>query len=323
MKILITGSAGFLGYHASKLFLDKKNLVLGIDNLNNYYDLSLKQKRLLVLKKYKNFKFKKIDISNFNSLKKVSIKFKPDLIINLAAQAGVRYSFKEPQQYIKSNIKGFLNILEICKILKIKNLVYASSSSVYGDNKNKPFKENDTTDSPKQIYAVTKKTNEYLAKVYSNIYKINCIGIRFFTVYGPYGRPDMAIYKFINKILSNKQIEVFNYGDHKRDFTYVDDAMHALYLIIKKMITTKTRVTNSVYNIASGKSEKISNMIKYIENSLQLKAIIKYSALQQGDMKETHASLKKISKFCGFSPRVSLKKGIKNFVKWYKNYYGL
>ena len=321
MKILVTGCAGFIGFHLTKALLKKKIDVYGLDNLNNYYDLTLKKSRLNILKKNNQFKFKKLDIKNFTKLLNFLRKIKPNIIINLAAQAGVRYSFKNPQTYIDSNIKGFINVLEVAKNIDCKNLIYASSSSVYGDNKNIPFRENQLTDTPKQIYSISKKTNEYIAKIYSKFYNINCIGLRFFTVYGPYGRPDMALFKFVKNIYLNKPIDLYNYGNHKRDFTYIDDTIKAIMLIIDKMKLNKFYGINKIYNVSKGKGEKLIDFLKIIEKKIGKKANINYLSMQNGDMKNTHGSISKIKKDYNFNPKTTIDNGIEKFVNWYKKFY--
>jgi len=321
MKILVTGCAGFIGYHLSNTLIKNKHDVYGIDNLNNYYDFDLKKSRLKILKKSHRFKFKKLDIKNFNKLLIFCKKIQPDIIVNLAAQAGVRYSFKNPKVYIDSNIRGFINILETARLINCKNLIYASSSSVYGDNKTIPFRESHVADNPKQIYSISKKTNEYMAKTYSKFFKINCIGLRFFTVYGPYGRPDMALFKFVKNIYLNKSIDLYNHGNHKRDFTYIDDAVKAVLLIINGTNLKNNTSVNKIYNISRGKGEKLIDFLKIIEKNIGLKAKINFLPIQDGDMISTHGSIYKIKKDFGFDPKIKINEGVKKFVNWYKNFY--
>ena len=250
MKILITGSAGFIGFHLSSKILSKGFKVIGIDNLNSYYDVKLKKDRNNILKKNKNFIFKKVDIKNYNALEKIFKKYKIDIVIHLAAQAGVRYSLKNPKSYIDNNISGFFNILDISKNFKIKKFIYASTSSIYGTQKKYPLKEKFETSNPIQLYAATKKSNEVIATSYNHLYKIRTIGLRFFTVYGPWGRPDMALFKFTKNILKGKPIHVYNHGKHSRDFTYVDDIVGGIFKILTSRDKKKV---NSIYNIGYGK----------------------------------------------------------------------
>jgi len=334
MKILITGAAGFIGFHvAQKLLENNNNKIIGIDNLNKYYDPNLKIERLKILKKSKNFFFKKIDITNKNKLILFLKNKKIDYIIHLAAQAGVRHSLKFPQDYVDSNIIGFFNILEFSRLIKVKHLLFASTSSVYGLNENFPFKENKVADHPIQFYAATKKSNEIMAHSYSYLYNLPITGCRFFTVYGPWGRPDMALFKFTKNILNNKKIEVFNYGNHSRDFTYCDD----LALIIKKLvfkIPKKNRKFNKknpepgaspgpfqILNISSGKRVKLISFIKELEKQLKIKAKINLRPLQTGDIKDTLSSKYKIKKYISFPEPTNYKKGIEKFILWYKSYH--
>ena len=322
-KILITGAGGFIGFHLTKKLLEKYYIV-GIDNLNEYYDVNLKKERLKLLK-HKNFKFIKCDISNKEKLDKIFKENKFDIVINLAAQVGVRYSLEKPETYIESNIIGFYNILECCKNNKIKNLIFASSSSVYGDINNTPYSENSDTNHPESLYAVTKKTNELLAYTYSKLYNINCVGLRFFTVYGPYGRPDMAYYSFTNKLLDNGKIKVFNNGQCKRDFTYIDDVVNA----IEKIIENKLPKYN-IYNIGNSKPILLKDFINVLTNELidqellvkkfDIKKHIELLPIQKGDVKETHSNMNKFEKDYKFKPKTTIEEGIKEFVKWYKEY---
>ena len=272
---LVTGCAGFIGMHLTLSLLKKNKSVIGIDNLNHYYDVNLKRKRLLNLKKFKKFNFKKVDIKNLNSLKKIVQDHKINYIINLAAQAGVRYSITNPETYFENNIKGFFNILEIAKIKKIKHLVYASSSSVYGASQKKIFKESDSVDQPISFYASSKRSNELMAHSYSYIYGIPVTGIRYFSVYGPWGRPDMSLFIFTKKILSRKTIDVFNKGKMKRDFTFIDDAVNATYKIIHKIpkINRNNKICKfKIFNVGGGNTISLINYIKLIEKNLGIKA---------------------------------------------------
>ncbi len=321
MNILITGSAGFIGFHISKLFLTKGHTVYGIDNLNHYYDVRLKRARNKILLQHKRYKFSKI---NINSTKKVSSLFKKnnfDLVIHLAAQAGVRYSLKNPKVYIDSNIKGFFNIINSIKENNIKNFIYASSSSIYGNSNRSVFKEDEKATSPIQLYAATKRSNELIAHAYSSIYKINTIGLRFFTVYGPWGRPDMSLFLFTKKILKNKRIDVFNYGKHSRDFTFIDDIVHGIYLCAMKGFSKKKKKYFEIFNIASGKPIKLTKFIEIIEKKLKLKANKNFLKLQKGDVIKTYGSIKKINSEFGYKPKTSIKRGVSKFIDWYKKFY--
>jgi len=317
MNILITGAAGFIGYHLCKELLDEDNNILGVDNLNNYYDSSLKLKRLNQLKSYKNFKFEKIDISNRELISPIFNKFKPKKVINLAAQAGVRYSLQNPYAYMDSNLVGFLNILELCRQNKTEGFIYASSSSVYGENKKIPFSIQDRVDKPISLYAASKKANELIAHSYSHLYGIHTTGLRFFTVYGPWGRPDMAYYIFTKKILNGEPISVFNNGNMKRDFTFIDDIILGTKAAIEKNYSFE------IFNLGNNKSVNLLDFIKTIENKLNKKAIINFQPMQSGDVKETYADISESEEKLGFKPKISINEGIPKFIKWYKSYYNL
>ena len=321
MHYLITGCAGFIGYHLCKKILEKNKIakIYGVDNINDYYDINIKLERLKDLRKYKNFEFKKIDIKNYEKINSYLKSKKIVYLVNLAAQAGVRYSIKNPRAYLDSNIIGFFNLLEISKKKKIKHFLYASTSSVYGDSEDFPLSEKTTTDSPLSIYAATKKSNEILAYAYSNLFKIPLSGMRFFTVYGPFGRPDMALFKFTKAILENKKIKVFNYGNHQRDFTYIDDVIEGIIGLLSK--PSKKKVSHQIFNIGSNNPQKLMQFIKIIEKNLDKKAKIEFKPLQQADVHKTHASIKKIKNYSGYHPKTNLEKGIKSFVEWYKDYY--
>lgn len=331
-KILITGSSGFIGYHLTKkLITSKKNLVFGIDMMNNYYSKKLKNDRLDILlnigKKNNNFKFESFNISNKKKLSKVFSKFKPNIIINLAAQAGVRDSIVNPYKYLDYNIKGFMNILELSKNYNISKIIYASTSSIYGTNK-PPFNENSKADNPIQFYAVTKKTNELMAHTWSYLYDIPTIGLRFFTVYGPWGRPDMALYKFVDRISKDKKIDVFNFGDHIRDFTYVEDIINGIIAsiklpkskIIKIGLSPNENIPSVVFNLGSGKNIPLSTFISIIEKKLGKKAIIDYLPMQRGDVHTSLADLKFSRKNLKYNPRTMPEEGISKFINWYKFY---
>ena len=332
MKILITGSSGFIGFHLSKKLLDKGYKVHGYDSMNNYYDVSLKKARYNILKKYKNFSFTKNKLENKNSLEKVFKKFKPSIVIHLAAQAGVRYSIEKPRVYLDSNITGSYNIIEVSKKFNVKHLIMASSSSVYGANKRIPFKETDKTETQLSIYAATKKSNESMAHSYSNIWKVPITMLRFFTVYGPWGRPDMALFKFTKGILANKKIDIYNNGKMYRDFTYIDDIVDGIRLLINKIPNHKNfgKYNNDslssvapfrILNIGNTKKVFLLDFIKEIEKVLGKKAIRNYMPLQKGDVKQTLSNTSLLKKLTGYNPKTDYKSGIKKFLNWYLNYY--
>ncbi len=321
MKILITGAAGFIGYFISKKLLSLNKTIIGIDNLNEYYDVKIKKDRIKNLKNYNNFQFIKIDLGDFKKLDNLFKKYKIRYVIHLAAQAGVRYSIKNPNIYFKNNIEGFFNILELSRKYKIKHLIFASTSSVYGNSKEFPLKESENTDKPLSFYAATKKSNEIMAHSYSNIYKIPSTAVRFFTVYGPFGRPDMALFKFTNKILNNKEINLFNNGKHIRDFTYIDDIISGLLRLINR--PSKKTIPYQVYNIGNGNPQKLIKYLRAIEKNLNKKAKIKNLPLQKGDVIKTHADIKLINKKVNYNSNTEIDEGIKIFIKWYRNYYNL
>ena len=315
MKLLITGAAGFIGYHLCKSMLNEDYEILGIDNLNDYYDKKLKNGRLEILNKHKNFRFEKIDISERQNLTDAFIKFRPNKVVNLAAQAGVRYSLENPYVYIDSNISGFLNLIELSRQYDVEGFIYASSSSVYGANKKTPFSIDDRTDNPVSLYAATKKSNELIANSYFHLYGLKNTGLRFFTVYGPWGRPDMAYYIFTKKILSDKTIDVYNNGDMERDFTYIDDIIEGTKAAIEKNYSFE------IFNLGNNKSVNLLDFIKTIENKLNKKAIINFQPMQSGDVKETYADISESEEKLGFKPKISIDEGISKFIKWYKSYY--
>tara|TARA_B100001250_G_C19806584_1_gene793611 strand:- start:687 stop:1661 length:975 start_codon:yes stop_codon:yes gene_type:complete len=320
MKILVTGCAGFIGFHlTNKLLKNKKFEILGIDNINNYYPSKIKLERLKILKKNKKFIFKKVDLCNFNQLFNSIKKFKPKYVINLAAIAGVRHSLNKPRDYINNNIVGFFNLLESVKKLKIKYLMYASSSSVYGNIKKFPFVENQNVNTPISIYAASKLSNELMAHSYSHLYKINTIGLRFFTVYGPWGRPDMALFKFVNKILKNKKIEVFNNGKMIRNFTYIDDVTESIKLLINRTLNFTKYPINEIYNIGNHQTFKLNDFIKEIQIALNKKAKISFKPLQKGDIVKSQSNQNKLFKIIKFKPKTSIHFGIKKFIEWYIN----
>lgn len=318
-KVLVTGSAGFIGMHLC-LKLLKTFQVVGIDNINNYYDIKLKQSRLKILKNNKKFIFFKTDINNFKYIYEIFKKVKPDVVINLAAQAGVRYSLKHPRKYLSTNIDGFFNILECCRIFKVKKLLYSSSSSVYGSQISGPFKESSNTDRPLSIYAATKKSNELMANVYNHLYDTKCIGLRFFTVYGPWGRPDMALFSFVKSIIKKNIIKIYGKGKLRRDFTYIDDIVDQVEKIIKLDLKF---YNNQILNIGGGKPVKLMNFIKIIEKHLSIKAKIKFIRTPKTDVKFTYADPSRLQKLTKLNFKTDINNGIFNFVKWYKNFYKL
>ena len=321
-KILITGVAGFIGYHLSEKLLNNNYDIIGIDNLNDYYDPNLKKARLDNLNELPNFEFYKIDFINNKELKPIFANNQIDQVIHLGAQAGVRYSISNPQFYIDTNITGFLNILENSKNSNIQNIIYASSSSIYGINEKMPFSENDKTEKQISMYGVSKKTNELMAHTYSNLYELNTVGLRFFTVYGPWGRPDMALYIFTKAIIENKRIDLFNEGDHARSFTYIDDIIEPIHRLIKINYKKNDRTSNyEILNIGGSKPVKLLRFIDIIEKYLGKKAKINLKPMQQGDVKETNADIDKLERITGYKPQTDIEEGIKRFIDWYLNYH--
>ena len=333
MKILVTGVAGFIGMHSAKKLLDEGHEIIGIDNLNDYYDVSLKEDRLQTLKDYKNFRFLKLDIKDQKDLLNLFKKESPQRVLHLAAQAGVRYSIQNPYVYIDSNIQGFINILEGCRATKTEHLVFASSSSVYGGNEKTPFSEHDNVDHPISLYAATKKANELMAHTYSHLYQIPTTGLRFFTVYGPWGRPDMSPMLFTKAILSDEPIQVFNHGDMMRDFTYIDDIVASVNETLFKTATPNTNFDAKhpdpatshapyrIFNIGNSQPIPLMQFIETIEEALGKKAIKKMMGMQAGDVKITSADTAELNQWVNFKPNTSIKEGVKRFVDWYKNYY--
>ncbi len=320
-KILITGAAGFIGFHASKKFLDKKFEIIGLDNLNKYYDKKLKLDRLKILKKNKKFKFIKLDIANFNNLKKVFDKFKPNYVLHLAAQAGVRYSLKKPLVYTKSNLVGFSNVLECSRLSRIEHLIFSSSSSVYGDSKKFPLTESQNLCKPLSFYAATKLSNELMAYSYSNIYNLSITALRLFTVYGPWGRPDMSLFLFTDLIKKNKKIKLFNNGNMFRDFTFVDDIVNVFFKLHKKNPKYESDAPFRVLNVGNNDPIQLKKYIGYLERSLKKKAKKIKLPIQKGEVKRTHASLKNLKKFTKFKPNTKIHIGIKKFVNWHNSYF--
>ena len=328
--ILVTGSAGFIGFHISHLLLKNNYRVIGLDNLNNYYSISLKKSRNKILKKFKNYTFIKADICKKDAIIKICKKFKINYILHLAAQAGVRYSIKNPETYIKNNLLGFFNVIDAARLCKIKHFVYASSSSVYGLNKKKSFKEKDTTDHPISLYGATKKSNEIIAHSYSYIYGLPVTGLRFFTVYGPFGRPDMSLFLFVKKIIEGKKIDIFNYGKMKRSFSYIEDVSKAVFKIlfkipryknIKKLTSDVSSAPFQIYNVGNPKAIKLLDYVRIIEMNLKKKSIKKFSKLQLGDVVSTKANIDKIKKNINFKINNNVRHGIISFITWYKKYF--
>ncbi len=339
MKILVTGAAGFIGFHLCKKLLINPNYeILGIDNLNDYYDVNLKKERLKKIDEINNYskqswEFHKLELEDNKSLKELFDKYNPEVVINLAAQAGVRYSLEHPEKYIKSNIEGFGNLLECCKKQKVKHLIYASSSSVYGGNKNLPFSEINEANHPVSIYAATKRSNELMAHSYSHLYNLPTTGLRFFTVYGPWGRPDMAYFIFTSSIIKGIPIKIFNNGKMRRDFTYIDDVISGIMNLIHKPPSKETHFdisslnsSNSwapykIFNIGNSHPTKLMKFIEEIEEALGKKAEKIFMPIQPGDVEETEANIDLLQNWTDFQPKTTLKEGIKNFVDWYIKYY--
>jgi len=339
MKILITGAAGFIGFFVAKSLLEKGHTVVGLDNINDYYDVNLKYNRLNELgikksdaeifnklstsTKNSNFTFIRLDLVNRENLPKLFASQSFEIVCNLAAQAGVRYSLENPEAYVDSNLAGFLNILECCRNFKIKHLVYASSSSVYGLNKEVPFKTTDPVDHPVSLYAATKKSNELMAHTYGHLYGFKTTGLRFFTVYGPWGRPDMAYFSFTKNIIANKPINVYNNGNLARDFTYIDDIAFGIIQIIEKgFIPNKLSECNSsIYNIGRGNPIKLLDFIKIIESNIKKSAVLNMMPMQKGDVYETWADTSELANNYRYKPKTDLNEGVKHFIEWYLHYY--
>ena len=329
--VVVTGAAGFIGSYLSKNLLDSDSSlkIIGIDCITDYYDVSLKEERLNMLSNYGDrFNFIKGDISDKSLIDEIFSKYKPDVVVNLAAQAGVRYSITNPDAYIKSNIIGFYNILEACRHNPVKHLVFASSSSVYGTNKKVPYSTEDKVDNPVSLYAATKKSNELMAHAYCKLYKIPATGLRFFTVYGPMGRPDMAYFKFTNKLVKGEPIEIYNMGDMYRDFTYIDDIVKGIVNVMQKSPDeTEDGVPYKIYNIGNNKPESLMYFVETLEKCLINEGIISEPGkkvllpMQPGDVYQTYADVKELEKDFGFKPSTSLETGLANFAKWYKGYY--
>jgi len=332
-KIMITGAAGFIGYHLCKKLLARGDMVVGIDNLNEYYDVNLKKSRLARLKEAASFTFIKIDLQNRVEMADVFTREKCDVVVNLAAQPGVRYSLKNPYSYVDSNISGFLNVLEGCRNNNVKHLIFASSSSVYGSNTSIPFTTHQNVDHPVSLYAATKKANELMAHAYSHLYNLPCTGLRFFTVYGPWGRPDMAYFLFTKTILEDKPIQVFNHGDMRRDFTYIDDIVEGIIRIMNRPAapnphwrSDKPEPASSyapyeIFNIGNNNPVNLMEFIEVIEKHLGKKARKQFLPMQAGDVPVTYADIDDLIECIGFTPATSIDEGVKKFVEWYRDYY--
>jgi UDP-glucuronate 4-epimerase len=332
-KILITGAAGFIGFHLSKRMMQEGYHVIGVDNLNDYYDVNLKTSRLDLLLEDKNFKFEKVDLVEREKIHDLFKSNNFEYVVNLAAQAGVRYSLVNPYAYIDSNISGFLNILEACRQNPVKHLVYASSSSVYGANTKMPFSVHHNVDHPVSLYAATKKANELMAHTYANLYKVPSTGLRFFTVYGPWGRPDMALFLFTKAIIEGKPIDVYNHGKMKRDFTYVDDIVEGIARLIPNSPKpnpdwngdqpdpASSFAPYKIYNIGNNQPVELMKFIDTIEHHIGKEAIKNYMDIQMGDVPATYADVDDLMNDVGFKPNTSINAGIGNFIKWYKEFY--
>jgi UDP-glucuronate 4-epimerase len=333
--ILITGAAGFIGFHLAKRLLDDGHGVVGIDNLNDYYDPTLKERRLVVLDEYPRFEFAKMDLKNRAEIETVFSNYGFGVVVHLAAQAGVRYSIENPRAYIESNIVGHLNVLEGCRHEGVGHLVYASSSSVYGANTKMPFSVHDNVDHPLSLYAATKKSDELMSHTYSHLYGLPTTGLRFFTVYGPWGRPDMALFKFTDKILKGEPIDVFNYGNHRRDFTYIDDIVEGVVRVMAKTPEgneawssdnpdpASSKAPWKVYNIGNSQPVELMRYIEIIEECLGKKAEKNMLPLQQGDVPDTCADVDALVEDVGYKPSTTIEEGIKKFVDWYREFHGV
>ena len=331
--LLVTGVAGFIGFHSARKLLENNYSVIGIDNMNDYYDTALKRDRLNGINKCEKFVFLELDITNKAEIIKCFDKYRPSVVINLAAQAGVRYSIDNPYAYVDSNLIGFMNILEACRKYPVKHLIYASSSSVYGGNKVVPFSTDHNVDHPVSLYAATKKTNELMAHSYSHLYGIPTTGLRFFTVYGPWGRPDMAYFSFTKNIIEGKQIKVFNNGNMERDFTYIDDIVEGIIKIIdvipkpnpnwdeSKDSTSSSFAPYKIYNIGNNNPVRLMKFIEILEEKIGEKANIQFLEMQPGDVVRTYADVSDLEKDIHFKPSTTLEEGLGKFVDWYKDYY--
>jgi len=327
VKILVTGAAGFIGFHLSKRLLQRGDTVIGLDNLNSYYDVSLKKDRLEQISSSNNFTFYQLDLADREQIEKLFSEQKFEVVVNLAAQAGVRYSITNPHAYSDSNLTGFMNILEGCRHTNVGHLVFASSSSVYGANKKIPFAVEDNVDYPVSLYAATKKANELMAHSYSHLYNMPLTGLRFFTVYGPWGRPDMAVFLFTKAILAGEPIKVFNYGKMQRDFTYIDDLVEGIVRVIDNVPQPNTEAESNskapykIYNIGNNKPVELLRMIEVLENCIGKQAVKEMLPMQPGDVPITYANVDALIRDVGFSPDTPIEVGIERFVEWYRTYY--
>ncbi len=341
MNLLVTGAAGFIGFHAARALAARGHLVTGADSMNRYYDPKLKKARLEILLRIPGFSFEKINLARRKSTRALFERGRFETVLHLAAQAGVRYSLENPHAYVDSNLQAFVNVLEGCRRTGVGHLVYASSSSVYGENLKLPFSERDRVDSPVSLYAATKKSNELMARAYNHLFGLPCTGLRFFTVYGPWGRPDMAMFRFAKAILSGKEIEVYNRGDMQRDFTYVDDVVEGITRIVEgrksKVKGPRSKASGQdsgnpgakalpdsfrIYNIGNSKPEQLMDLVRIIEEALGKKALRKFLPMQPGDVPRTCADTALLEKDYGFRPRTTLREGVRKFIRWYLEYYG-
>ena len=321
-RYLITGGAGFIGFYLSKALLEKGAEVVGLDNLNDYYEVSLKEERLAILRKQEGYRFVKADLSDKEAVFRLFAEYRPQIVVNLAAQAGVRYSIDNPDAYIQSNIVGFFNILEACRHYPVEHLVFASSSSVYGGNKKVPFSTQDQVDQPVSLYAATKKSNELMAYSYSKLYQIPLTGLRFFTVYGPMGRPDMAYFKFAKKIMADEPIQIYNNGDMLRDFTYIDDIITGVENILcNPSAKDENGAAYKIYNIGNNKPERLMDYIAVLEKCLGKEAKKEFLPMQPGDVYETYADVTDLMGDYGFKPSTTIEEGLSKFAEWFRNYY--
>ncbi|MEG3641610.1 NAD-dependent epimerase [Magnetococcus sp. PR-3] len=333
MRVLITGAAGFIGASLSRQLLERGDEVIGIDNLNDYYDVSLKQARLALNMKYPGYTEARIDLEDSEAVAELFAKHKPHRVVNLAAQAGVRYSLVNPHAYVNSNVVGFLNILEGCRHNDVEHLIYASTSSVYGANTNMPFSEHGGTQHPVSLYAATKKSNEMMAHSYSHIFRLPVTGLRFFTVYGPWGRPDMALFMFTRKMLAGEAIDVFNHGRHMRDFTYIDDIVNGVEKVLDKVAQPNEQWSGNdpdpatslapyrIYNIGNNEPVELMRYIEVLEKKLGIEAKKNFLPLQKGDVPDTYADVSNLEEDLGYRPQTTVEEGIGQFVEWYRDYY--
>ncbi len=314
-RVLVTGTAGFIGFHVAQRLLQMGKTVVGVDNLNPYYDVRLKQARTEILEKSTTFHFYKLNLEDYEGLERVFKEHEPEVVCNLAAQAGVRYSLTDPFSYERSNVEGFLNILELCRKYPVKNLVYASSSSVYGNNQKIPFRVEDRVDTPISLYAATKKANELMAHAYCHLFRIPTTGLRYFTVYGPWGRPDMALFLFTDAILKGRPIDVYNYGNMRRDFTYIDDIVDGTLASLERAFRYE------IFNLGNSKPVELMDFIQTLERELGMEAQKNLLPIQPGDVPETAADIEKSRQLLGYEPKVTVAEGIREFVAWYRDYY--